>query len=71
MHHQQTGPDCKLIADVLALSETQRSNISLGLQDSCPLFGRKVSPAAAEPLYNMLSNCKGATTLNILSGTCD
>ena len=71
MHHEQTGPDCKLFADVMALSENQRSNNSLGLQDSCPLFGRKISPAAAGLLYNMLSHCKGATALNILSGACD
>ena len=71
MHHEQTGPDCKLFADVMALSEHQRSNMSLGLQENCPIFGRKISPAAAELLYNMLSNCKGATALNILSGACD
>ena len=73
MHHEQTGPDCKLFADVMTLSENQRSNNSVGLQDSCPLFGRKISPAAADPLYNMLSHCKGkgATALNILSAACD
>ena len=71
MHHEQTGPDCQLFADVMALSKNQRSNMSVVLQDSCPLFGRKISPAAAELLYSMLSNCKGATALSILSGTCD
>ena len=70
MDHKQTGPDCKLFADVMALAENHRSNISQGLQDSCPLFGRKVSPAAADLLYNMLSQCKGATALNILTGAC-